>query len=56
MVISSQRRADDLLSLWQLQRRLGIEAPRRALPINDNQSVDEFERDLQVIRDCLERR
>lgn len=56
MVISSQRRADDLLSIWQLQRRLGIDASQRILPTNDNQSVDEFERDLQVIRDCLERR
>jgi len=54
--VTNQQQADAALSLWQLQHRLGIPAASRMLPINDNRSVDDFERDLQVIRECLERK
>jgi hypothetical protein len=54
--MTAQQQADAALSIWQLQRRLGIPAEARALPINDNKSADDFERDLEVIRQCIERR
>ncbi len=41
-----------MLSIWQLQRAIGIKpAERRLPPAND---PDSFERDLEVIRRCLE--
>ena len=46
-----QMRANDLLSLWQLQRRMGVRPEERRLP-----SDDEFERDLEIIRQCIERK
>ncbi len=56
MVISSQQQADTLLAFWQIQGRLGIPADKRLLPENDNQSIEDFERDLQIIRACMERK
>jgi hypothetical protein len=54
--MTSQQQADKLLDLWRLQDRLGIPSSRRVLPTNDNQSEAEFERDLEVIRQCIERK
>ncbi len=46
--MSPQERANELLRYWQAQRDRNPED--RRLP------DDEFERDLQVIRQCLERK
>ena len=54
--MSPQQEADAALSIWQLQARLGIPASARAMPINDNKSADDFERDLEIIRQCIARR
>lgn len=54
--MTNQKQADRLLSIWQLQADHKIPATARALPINDNKSADEFERDLEVIRQCIERK
>lgn len=48
---SEQSRANDLLSIWQAQRQAGIKPEDRRLPSDDG-----FERDLEVIRQCLERK
>jgi hypothetical protein len=50
MRADSQTRANDLLAIWQQQRAAGIPPEQRWLP------DDEFERDLEVIRQCLERK
>jgi len=50
MRADSQTRANDLLAIWQLQREMGIKPEDRRLP------DDGFERDLAIIRQCLERK
>lgn len=49
-----QQQADWLLSLWQLQRRIGVRPEDRRLP--PLPPIDpEFERDLEVIRQVMAR-
>jgi len=50
MRTDSQTRANDLLAIWQLQREMGIKPEDRRLP------DDGFERDLEIIRQCIERK
>lgn len=51
--MTNQQKADSLLDLWRLQRALGIPANDRKFPHANEQ--DRFERDLEVIRKCMER-
>jgi hypothetical protein len=48
---SSQHEADTLLPIWQQQRAAGVPARERVLPSTDL----DFERDLDVVRRCIER-
>lgn len=49
-----QQRANEMLTVWQLQRIAGIAPEDRRLPsfTNDNYS---YERDMEIIRHLLER-
>ncbi|VIO73854.1 hypothetical protein [Bradyrhizobium ivorense] len=49
--MTSQQHADNLLSIWQLQRRAGIKPEARQLP--PSPADREFERDLAVIRQVM---
>lgn len=49
--MTSQQEADNILSFWQAQRAAGIKAQDRRLP-----SDEAFERDLEVLRQCMERK
>jgi hypothetical protein len=51
--MTQQQEADNLLSLWQLQARIGIRPERRLLP--KLKSDDQFSRDLEIIRQVMER-
>lgn len=51
--MTTQEEADNLLSLWQLQARIGIKPERRLLP--KRKSDSQFDRDLEIIRQCMER-
>lgn len=46
---TSQQAADRVLREWQRQRKAGVPAEQREIP------DDQFERDLAVIRECMER-
>lgn len=50
--MTRQQSADQLLDLWRLQRQLGVPANDRKFP---DANEDSFERDLEVIRKCMER-
>jgi hypothetical protein len=50
--MTPQQRADDLLSIWRMQRAVGIPANDRWLPTRDDR---EFERDLAILRQLMER-
>jgi hypothetical protein len=43
-----------MLELWQLQRAAGIKPEDRKLPSLAANDRDSFERDLEVIRQCME--
>lgn len=47
--VTAQQQADALLSVWQLQRAAGVKPEDRRLD-------PEYERDLEVIRQCLRRK
>ena len=49
--MTPQEKASQLLQLWQLQAKLGIKPKDRRVPVSD----DEFHRDLEIIRQCMER-
>jgi hypothetical protein len=49
-VETPQQRADALLRLWQEQRRAGIKPDQRSLP------DDDYHRDLEIIRECMDRK
>jgi hypothetical protein len=49
--MNSQQQADNILQLWHLQAKLGIKPKDRRVPVSD----DEFHRDLEIIRQCMER-
>lgn len=49
-----QEHANRALSVWQLQRAMGIEAQDRRIPAPMN-DADSFERDLAIIRECMDR-
>lgn len=51
--MTSQQRADNILWIWQLQRQAGIKPEDRKLP--DPVADSAYERDLDVLRKCLER-
>lgn len=53
--MTPQQHASQLLALWQSGRAAGIPPEHRLPPINDNRTPDDFERDLDVIRRCMER-
>lgn len=46
---TSQQKADRFLAAWQMQRCAGVKPEHRNLP------DDSFERDLAIIRECMER-
>lgn len=49
------RAADNAtIELWRIQSRLGIKPADRRLPSSANDR-DSFERDLEIIRQCMER-
>lgn len=49
-----QDRANEMLELWQFQRLVGIPAQDRLIPSPANDR-DAFERDLNIIREVMER-
>lgn len=51
--MTKQQEAQQLLDLWQLQARIGIKPERRLLP--KLKSDDQFNRELEIIRQCMER-
>lgn len=50
--MTNQQRADNILSFWQAQRAAGIKPEDRRLPPSDQ----DYERDIEVIRRCMERK
>lgn len=54
MSFSPQDHANHLLRIYQQRRALGF-APHEWLP-QDNKSEAEFERDLEPVRKCMERK
>ena len=48
----TSHQAEQFLSLWQLQRSLGIRPEDRVLPENDNADLDE---QIEAIREAMER-
>jgi hypothetical protein len=46
---TSQERGNRLLREWQEQRKAGVRPDQRTLP------DDSFHRDLEIIRQCMER-
>lgn len=51
MISTPQDLANQMLADWQRQRLAGIPAKDRVLPANDD-----FERDIEIIRQVMERR
>lgn len=51
---TTQSRANEMLAVWQLQRLAGIPVEDRRLPSPANDR-DAFERDLEIIRQVMER-
>jgi len=45
-----QQEADRLLDHWRQKRQRGVPAHQRTLP------DDDYHRDLEIIRDCMERK
>ena len=47
----TSHQAEQFLSLWQLQRSLGIKPEDRRLPENDN--ADDLDRQIEAIREAM---
>lgn len=52
--MTSQERASEMLTIWQLQRLAGIAPEDRRLPSPANDR-DSFERDLAIVREIMGR-
>lgn len=54
IVMTPQQTANEFLAIWQAQRVAGIPPEERGLPSPANDR-DSFERDLEIIRQAMER-
>lgn len=51
--MTTQQEADNLLSLWQLQARIGIKPERRLIP--KRKTEEQFNREVEIVRQVMER-
>lgn len=54
--MTRQEEATTYLEIWQLQRMAGIKPDDRKLPQLPANDQDNFERELEIIRQCMERK